>query len=105
MGYRLGIRDGLHEFYGTKLYGYTDHTDFLSYKYLIEIGKADGEEFYDYGCENEIVLNSEEFKKFVALYNFDLFFSDMGYDPINIFEYPEIKELITTKFDKVVSWN
>lgn len=104
MGYRMSVNDGVNNFYGTKLYGYTDHTDFLSYKYLLEIGKADGSEFYDYCCENEVVLSAEEFKKFIALYNFDLFYSNTGYGTCNVFEYPEIRKLVNTKFDKVISW-
>ena len=104
MGYRLCIEDGVKKFYGTKLYGYTDHKDFLSYKYLLEIGKADGTEFYDYCCENEVVLSAEEFKKFIALYNFDLFFNEMGYDACNMFEDPKIRNLVNTKFDKTIYW-
>lgn len=105
MGYRLSIDDGVNKFYGTKLYGYTDHTDFLSYEYLVEIGKADGTEFYDDGIENEIVLDSEQFKKFISLYNFDLFFNNTMYDIFNLFENTDIQKLVNTKFDKVVSWN
>lgn len=105
MGYRLCVEDGANEFYGTKLYGYTDHVDFLSYKYLVKIGKADGDEIYDYGIGNEIVLTADEFKKFIAFYNFDLFFAYLGYEPANVFENPDIKKLVESKSDKTVYWS
>ena len=55
MGYRLDIHKVVNTekidniYYGTKLYGYKDKSNFLSYIYLVSIGKMDYEEFFDYG--------------------------------------------------------
>lgn len=77
MGYRLNIskdkEDNETLFYGTKLYGYCDHTKLLSYNYLVQIGKFEGDEFFCYGATNDIELNLEEFKIFCILYDYDLF--------------------------------
>ena len=73
MGYRLDINKlnkGKLEnvFYGTKLFGYHDESEFLSYMYLISIGKLEKNEYFDY-C---FALNKKEFTIFCYLYNIDI---------------------------------
>lgn len=77
MGYRLDINikngnETKNLFYGTKLYGYCDEMLLSSYKYLIEINKFDGSEYFGYGATNEIELNYIEYITFICLYNQDL---------------------------------
>ena len=62
MGYRLDIgiiekQEYKNLYYGTKLYGYQlDLTESLSYEFLRTIHKFNGEEYFDYGFYNEIIL-------------------------------------------------
>ena len=81
MGYRLDINylDNEMEvkniYYGTKLYGYNLELDkSLSYQFLKTIHKFTGEEYFDYNCYNEIILNYEELCLFLELYNITIFF-------------------------------
>lgn len=80
MGYRLYIqkynKEGTCLFYGTKLYGYIDHDDFLSFIYLVSIGKLEKDStFYD--CDyNTLFLNKKELTIFLNLYLQDLKKSD-----------------------------
>lgn len=50
MCYRLNISKDKEDketlFYATKLYGYYDNTKLLSYNYLVQIGKFEGDEFF-----------------------------------------------------------
>ena len=56
MGYRLDIykikenenfkKEVKSIYYGTKLFGYADKEELLSYMYLRSIGKLDGKEFF-----------------------------------------------------------
>lgn len=80
MGYRLDINylelydenEVKNLYYGTKLYGYNlDLDESLSYKFLKTIHKFTGEECFDYGCYNEVILNYEELCLFLELYNID----------------------------------
>lgn len=102
MGYRLDIgKIENHEykklFYGTKLYGYQlELSQSLSYEFLKTIHKFNGEEYFDYGCYNEIILNYEELCLFLKLYNID--YNNFPYSKeqekdlfINL---PEIKDIL-----------
>lgn len=84
MGYRLDIHKVINTekteniYYGTKLYGYEDESNFLSYIYLVSIGKMDYDEFFDYGSNQFICLNKKEFTIFCNLYSKDLAYSDFN---------------------------
>lgn len=74
MGYRIDITDVVTKtnYYGTKHYGYAkcgDEHQLESFKYLVSIGKMKGDEYFEYGCENACVLNAEQFRRFIELYN------------------------------------
>lgn len=77
MGYRLNI-DKLQEgklnniYYGTKLFGYEQLSNQLSYVYLLSLGKIDVDTYFDYSNNIEIPLNLKEFIIFINLYNQDL---------------------------------
>lgn len=71
MGYRLNVSSKTNSdksYYGTKLYGYVDEKNLQSYKWLERHGKLTGDEVWDYGCENTIVLTAEEYQEFIKLY-------------------------------------
>lgn len=77
MGYRLDIHklengQTKNIFYGTKLFGYRDESEFLSYMYLVSIGKLEKDEFFNYGSEQNFALNKKEFTIFCYLYNIDM---------------------------------
>ena len=77
MGYRLDIgkikEDKIEPlYYGTKLYGYGDEEEFISYLYLISIGKLKGDEYFNYGSGIQFALNKKEFTIFCNLYNIDM---------------------------------
>ena len=82
MGYRLDINylDNEMEvkniYYGTKLYGYNLELDkSLSYQFLKTIHKFTGEEYFDYNCYNEIILNTFSSISFSSLlFSFHYFF-------------------------------
>ena len=73
MGYRLAISELEQVYYGTKLFGYVDdETNLKSFKYLKDIDVIKGDEIWDYGFDNPIVLSIKEFKDFRKLYAEDL---------------------------------
>lgn len=105
MGYRLDINylelydesEVKNLYYGTKLYGYNLELDeSLSYKFLKIIHKFTGEEDFDYGCYNEVILNYEELCLFLELYNIDYNkFSEYKKEDNEFLEQKEIKDLFT----------
>lgn len=103
MGYRLDINRINHEmevkniYYGTKLYGYTLELDkSLSYKFLKTIHKFTGEEYFDYGYYNKVILNYEELCLFLELYNIDYNkFYQYKKEDNEFLEQNEIKDLFT----------
>lgn len=109
MGYRLNILDCNNhniEYYGTKLYGYVDTDKLLSYSYLIQIGKFDGDECFDYSCDNNIILDCVEYKIFIELYAHDLKeFGNYG-KILSVTSNSEkiLAELYNSKSDKEISW-
>lgn len=72
MGYRLAIEKCKMIYYNTKLFGYVEKENLKSLKYLIDIDKLSEDVQFEYGIDNEIVLNGEQMKKFIKLYNEDL---------------------------------
>ena len=117
MGYRLSIdriknNETINLFYGTKLYGYCDHTKLLSYNYLLQIGKFEGNEVFDYCITNEIELNYLEFKIFCILYDYDYDLIRLIIDK-NIYNWSlheflsldEIQQALNMKLEKYhISW-
>lgn len=105
MGYRLDINyldlydecEVKNIYYGTKLYGYNLELDkSLSYKFLKTIHKFTGEEYFDYGDYNEIILNYEELCLFLELYNIDYNnFYEYKKQDNEFLEQTEIKDLFT----------
>ena len=89
MGYRLNIEKiTINEhfdkeiktiYYGTKLYGYVENEDLLSYLYLVSTGKCINDYYFDYGSSIEIPLNKKELTIFLNLYSMDLDNSNLGY--------------------------
>lgn len=106
MGLRIDIKDGAgNSFYGTKLYGYCDEEGCKSFQYLVEIGKFDGDEIFCGCCnENPILLNAEQFCKFIKLYSDDLDMV-MGTMDTPLIEEEAIKKLLSTQNDKHIEWS
>ena len=99
MGYRLEISEINYKASGGKLFGYVDKEKLKSHKWLLEKGFIDGDEYWDYGCNPQIVLNHEEFKEFIKLYKEDLkeFYQ---YDLEELF----FKDLLENDNDKLLEW-
>lgn len=82
MGYRLDIfkieenekfdKEIKNIYYGTKLFGYVEEEELLSYMYLKSVGKLNGDEYFDYSSDISIPLNQIELTIFLNLYNIDL---------------------------------
>ena len=72
MGYRLAISELEQVYYGSKLFGYVHEEILKSYKYLKDIEAIKGDEQWEYGFYNPIVLSIKEFKDFRKLYAEDL---------------------------------
>lgn len=108
MGYRILIEDDNNNlFYGTKVYGYTDHEKCSSYKYLVKIGKFTGDEVFDYGISNEITLSADQFDKFIRLYAKEWEKEKRQYndpDDIGLLKNPKIIELLSNNSDKYINW-
>lgn len=104
MGYRLEISKIKYSTCGGKLYGYTETDNLKSFKYLYNKGYLEGDEYWSYGCNPQIVLSATEFKEFIRLYIDDLKeYYHYGED-----EKSEIIEdlirLSKTKGDKLLEW-
>ena len=115
MGYRLNIdelKKGCLEnvYYGTKLYGYKDESNFISFKYLLTLGKIDEDTLFDYSSDFEIPLNSRELYVFLILYNLDMNqYSDYIDEKDSFLNVIEIKNLLNKIKDEyygcyVISW-
>lgn len=107
MGYRLTIKDLGNpqiEFTGTKLYGYCDTQELLSFQYLKEIGKFTEEMELEIGNEeNRITLNAIQFKIFISLYNRDVV-NNKGMPLTDYIGRANLKEIIHSKNDKELWW-
>lgn len=115
MGYRLNIdelKKGCLEnvYYGTKLYGYKDESNFISFKYLLTLGKITEDTVFDYSSDFEISLNSRELYVFLILYNLDMNqYSDYIDEKDSFLNVIEIKNLLNKIKDEyygcyVISW-
>lgn len=108
MGYRMEIKDGAgNYFYGTKLYGYVEHEELESYQYLVELGKFDGWEFFIDGNHYPILLNAQQFDRFIHLYAKEYDEEQSTYpdwDGRTLLEDPKIVELLSTPNDKHIEW-
>lgn len=109
MGYRPTFKcldnSGL-EFYGTKLYGYCNELDCLSYRYLCDIGKFNHDEMYwGYGADNEITLNDTQFYIFASLYEEDMKkiwgINDFNWKNI---QYGIVYSMMKYPCDKLIYW-
>ena len=100
MGYRLEISKIKYCACGSKLYGYVDDEKKLkSHQWLLEKGYIDGDEYWDYGCNPQIVLSPDEFKdfnKFKPEY--------IEYQKDYIINQKEIQELINGENDILLEW-
>ena len=112
MGYRLAIRradnEGVADYYGTKLYGYSDDQEFFglsSVKYLKSLGLVEDYQYFGYGAENPIRLNHDQFVEFMTRYSADLTaFGDDLYKHFNLVDDTVIQELMNSMVDKIISW-
>jgi hypothetical protein len=102
MGYRLEISEIQYKASGGKLFGYVDKEKLLSHKWLLDKGFIDGDEYWNYGCNPQIVLTAEEFREFFKLYGEDLknFYK---YD-INEIIDKDLEDLLKSKNDKLLEW-
>ena len=102
MGYRLGIIEKKESYYGTKLFGYEEHSKLESFKYLMELGKVEEDDYFDYSTNQSITLSDTEFREFIKLYNEDLNnFCEFNNEFIND---KEIQKLMDTRYDKILEW-
>ena len=106
MGYRIQIekvtinenwdKEIKNVYYGTKLYGYVENKELISFMYLVSIGKCPEDYYFDYNSSIEIPLNKKELTIFLTLYSMDLDNSKLGYYKDKkkgwFLETPEIKE-------------
>lgn len=114
MGYRLDVTDlgNNNNYYGTKHYGYLKEStsgepgerQLESYKYLVSIGKFNGKELFEYGCENPCELTAEQFKKFIELYNKE-YLSGISWETShNILEEKRMSEIYDSPNRKRIKW-
>lgn len=104
MGYRLNVENESKtiSYYGTKHYGYSfvdeqGGMEYPSYRYLLKLRKIDGDELWDYGFTNEIVLTAKQFERFIKLYSKELERSLLG--------EKEIAELLESDERKIIYWD
>ena len=103
MGYRLEISEIEYKGCGGKLYGYfEDETKLRSWKWLKNHKYIDGDEYWDYGYNPQIVLPNEEFQVFIELYIHDL---------LKYYKYPidedwirDLREIGDSDNDKLLEW-
>ena len=101
MGYRLEMSEIKYSACGGKLYGYVDDEKQLrSYKWLLDKGYIDGDEYWGYGYNPQIILTPHDFKEFIKLYLED-FKQTKKYD----FPYIEdLKKLKNSGNDVLLEW-
>lgn len=102
MGYRLEISEIKYKACGGKLFGYCDETRLKSYKYLLDKGYLDGDEYFSYGFYGNIPLSAEEFKEFIELYNEDC--NEISKTKDIVINSKDIKELLENDNDKLLQW-
>ena len=102
MGYRLEISEIKYKACGGKLYGYEDEKQLKSHDYLVKKGYLDGDEYFSYGFEGNIVLSSEEFKEFIKLYNQEM--NEISKNKDWVIKQEEMQELLENNEDKLLQW-
>lgn len=103
MGYRLEISELEYKACGGKLYGYVeDTTELKSYKWLLDKNYIDGDEYWSYGCNPKIILDKEEFKEFIKLYNEDC--NNAGHEKDVVLKDKDFQELIKSDKYKILEW-
>lgn len=111
MGFRLEISKIKYVTSGSKMYGYVeDETleNLKSYQWLLKHGYIDGDEYWDYGCDVQIILRPDQFKEFITLYNEDFNEYKSGdcwaYEKDYIINQKEVQELINGKDKILLEW-
>ena len=105
MGYRLSLEINGKEIYnGTKLYGYCDQEKTKSYQYLDKLGKITDDMIFCDCISNKIVLNYEQFKKFIKLYAKDCNSGICEYNAPHLLEEEPIKRALKYKGDITMYW-
>jgi hypothetical protein len=109
MGYRLEISEINYKACGGKLFGYFGNTkdeleELKSYRWLLEKEYISGDEYWSYGCNPQIVLNDDEFREFIKLYNDDWNECYKGQISKDIINDEDIQELMGTNKDKLLEW-
>lgn len=113
MGYRLEISKSEHKKRCGKLYGYVENEKELkSYKWLKINGflKNLVDDWYDYNVNPKIILDSNEFKEFIKLYNEDMNenmpgdLKTSGFEKDWVINDETIQELLNDFEDKILEW-
>lgn len=101
MGYRLEMSEIKYSACGGKLYGYVDDEKQLkSYKWLLDRGYINGDEYWSYCFNPRIILNSIDFKEFIKLY-----LEDFKQERKCDFPYIEdLKKLESSENDVLLEW-
>ena len=98
MGYRLEVSKIDYVYCGGKLYGYVSEEklkQLKSYQWLLKKGYIDGDEYWSYGCNPQIVLRASEFREFMKLYIDD---RDWKHDDL------ALEELMASDGFKLLEW-
>lgn len=109
MGYRLEVSKIKHvKGYG-KLYGYLGgkENNLKSHEWLLKKRYIDGDEYWTYGTNPQIILTPDEFKEFIYLYNEDCnnFDSEHIIHPKDwIINDKETKKLTDGQDDILLEW-
>lgn len=113
MGYRLEISKMKHVYCAGKFYGYesVDAYNSKSVKWLLDnkfIKDEDyeGEVYWGYDFNPQIVLNAKQFEEYIKLYNEDLneFGCQVGNIKDALINDEEMKNLIADRCNKVLEW-
>lgn len=106
MGYGMEIQECAPSVYGGKLFGYGDTSTMKSFRFLVDLRKLGEEDAICFECSAEmpILLNAEQFRTFIKLYDEDL--KDLWGDELisTLREIPEVMELMNSRRDKVLHW-
>ena len=113
MGYRLEISKVEYRACGGKLYGYAGNTaeelgirdKLKSVKWLLDNNFVSKETFWNYGYDNPIILNKEEYKEFIKLYAEDKKEYHKKYgEELDKDYFKDAFELAEEDGDKLIEW-
>ena len=105
MGYRLEMSKVEYSACGFKLYGYIDENilkQFKSYQWLLKHNYIDGDEYWDYGFNPQIILRPEDFKEFIKLYNED--YNSVSDEKDVVINDKKIQALIDSEERVLLEW-